>query len=88
MNIEPQIGALVRYLEAQDDILAAYLYGSYGTAHQTALSDVDLALLFYRERRSDVRRFLSLEADIVSVHHRLHNDLVERPRRQTGKVGR
>lgn len=67
VNIEPQIGALVRYLEAQDDILAAYLYGSYGTAHQTALSDVDLALLFYRERRPDLRRLLSLEADIASI---------------------
>lgn len=38
MNIEPHMAALARYLEAQEDILAAYLYGSYGTPYQTALS--------------------------------------------------
>ncbi|QUL99162.1 MAG: hypothetical protein IMF26_03595 [Candidatus Fermentithermobacillus carboniphilus] len=67
VNIEPNIEALVRYLEAQNDILAAYLYGSYGTAHQTVLSDIDITLLFYRERRPDLRRLLSLEADIASI---------------------
>lgn len=67
MNIKPQMGALVRYLQAQDDILAAYLYGSYGTPYQTALSDIDIALLFYHEKKPDLRRLLSLEADIAQI---------------------
>ncbi|MGB9868179.1 MAG: type VII toxin-antitoxin system MntA family adenylyltransferase antitoxin [Bacillota bacterium] len=67
VNIEPRIGALIDYLESQDDILAAYLYGSYGTTYQTALSDIDIALLFYSGSRPDLRRLLSLEADISSI---------------------
>lgn len=67
VNIEPQMGALVHYLESRDDVLAAYLYGSYGTAHQTALSDVDIAVLFYRDKLPDRRRLLTLEADISSI---------------------
>ena len=42
IDIEPRVAALVACLKSEDDVLAAYLYGSYGTVHQTALSDVDL----------------------------------------------
>jgi len=49
-DIGPHMGALVRYLESRSDVLAAYLYGSYGTAHQSALSDVDMAVLFYPDK--------------------------------------
>jgi len=69
VNIEPQLGSLVGYLESRHDVLAAYLYGSYGTAHQTALSDVDIAVLFYRDRPPDRRRLFALEADISSICH-------------------
>ncbi|HHV79656.1 MAG TPA: nucleotidyltransferase domain-containing protein [Firmicutes bacterium] len=69
VNIEPRIGALIEYLESQDDILAAYLYGSYGTSYQTPLSDIDIALLFYSGSRPDLRRLLALEADISSICH-------------------
>ncbi len=67
VNIEPRLAALVEYLKARDDVLAAYLYGSYGTAAQTALSDVDIALLFFRDRLPDRRRLLSAEADISGI---------------------
>ena len=46
-----------------------HLYGSYGTAHQTALSDVDIAVLFYRDRPPDRRRLFALEADVSSICH-------------------
>lgn len=67
VNIGSQMEALVKYLKSRDDVLAAYLYGSYGTAHQTPLSDVDIAVLFYRDRLPDRRRLLSLEADISDI---------------------
>jgi len=67
IDIEPRVAALVAYLKSEDDVLAAYLYGSYGTAHQTALSDVDLALLFCRDKRPDLRRLLELEAGVSGV---------------------
>lgn len=67
MDIEPRMAALVAYLKSQDEVLAAYLYGSYGTVHQTALSDVDLALLFYHTKRPDLRRLLALEAGVSGI---------------------
>jgi predicted nucleotidyltransferase len=36
---------MARYCEGEADILGLYLYGSLGTAYQTPLSDVDLAVL-------------------------------------------
>ncbi len=67
LNIEACIPCLVKYLEQQDDVLAAIIYGSYGTAYQTPLSDVDLALLFRKNRRPGIERVLVLEAGIASV---------------------
>jgi predicted nucleotidyltransferase len=40
-----QIDEMINYLKKQKDVLAFYLYGSYGTEHQTPLSDVDFAVL-------------------------------------------
>lgn len=42
---EEQLHAMADYAASRDDILALYLYGSYGTKFQTPLSDVDLAIL-------------------------------------------
>lgn len=67
INIDPCIPRLVEYLKGQDDVVAAMLYGSYGTSHQTALSDVDLALLFRQDARPSAERVLSLEASIVGI---------------------
>lgn len=41
--------ALRKRLATTPGVVALYLYGSYGTEHQTPLSDVDLAVLFRRE---------------------------------------
>ncbi|MBE0467502.1 MAG: DUF86 domain-containing protein [Candidatus Desulforudis sp.] len=45
INIEGRMPALQWYLAENPDIVAAYLYGSYGTVTQTVLSDVDLGIL-------------------------------------------
>ncbi len=69
IDIEPCRAELVRYLESRKDVLAAYIYGSYGTSLQTVFSDVDLAVLFYRDRHPGRRDLLTLEADVSSICH-------------------
>lgn len=61
------IPSLVKYLEKQDDVLAAMIYGSYATEFQTPLSDVDLALLFCPDRKPSLERILALEAAIAGI---------------------
>ncbi|MGH7589731.1 MAG: nucleotidyltransferase domain-containing protein [Gemmatimonadota bacterium] len=46
IDVSDRLDELASLLENEDDLVAAYLYGSYGTNHQTPLSDVDLALVF------------------------------------------
>ncbi|HHX29025.1 MAG TPA: nucleotidyltransferase domain-containing protein [Firmicutes bacterium] len=67
IDIDECIPSLVKYLDQQEDVLAAMIYGSYGTEFQTPLSDVDLAILFYRDRKPSVERLLALEAGIVAI---------------------
>lgn len=45
IDISSRMDALRAECAADSRILAAYFYGSYGTAHQTPLSDVDFAVL-------------------------------------------
>jgi len=42
---QDQLNAMVDYLKNRGDILAFYIYGSYGSKYQTIFSDVDLAVL-------------------------------------------
>ncbi len=46
IDIEPYMEELKRYLLDSENIVAALLFGSYGTQFQTPLSDVDIAVLF------------------------------------------
>ena len=46
IRIDDRLGRLRAELGRVDGLAAAYLFGSYGTADQTPLSDVDLALVF------------------------------------------
>lgn len=67
INIEPRLPELKQYFDRDQDIIAAYLYGSYGTDRQTVLSDVDLAVLLRREADRKLPRLLQLQADIINV---------------------
>lgn len=62
-----QLGEMARYCEAQPDILALYLYGSYGTPYQTPLSDVDLAVLSVPGARWDLHRELEIQAELGRI---------------------
>ena len=46
IDVSAHMAALERVLGEVRGLVAAYLYGSYGTPYQTPLSDVDIALVF------------------------------------------
>jgi len=49
INIEDKIIALIKYFETNDDILAVWLIGSYGTEYQREESDIDFSILFNKD---------------------------------------
>jgi predicted nucleotidyltransferase len=67
INIERRLPALHQYLAENPDIVAAYLYGSYGTAVQTVLSDVDLGILLRRGLQHDFRRYLNIQSAVIDI---------------------
>jgi len=60
-----QFEQVVDYCRTQADILALYLYGSHGTALQTPLSDLDLAVL--PETTCDPKRLLGIHAGLAGI---------------------
>ena len=67
IDIESRIPELKQYLGQNRDVVAAYLYGSYGTERQTVLSDVDLGILVRRGVHHDFRKRLGIQSDVVDV---------------------
>jgi predicted nucleotidyltransferase len=49
INIEDKIITLIKYFETNDDILAVWLIGSYGTEYQREESDIDFSILFNKD---------------------------------------
>jgi uncharacterized protein len=54
IDVEPFLDDLRAYLETLDGLVAAWIFGSYGTPDQTPLSDLDIALLYRREAVPDL----------------------------------
>jgi predicted nucleotidyltransferase len=69
IDVEPYLQDLRSYLESFEGLIAAWIFGSYGTPYQTPLSDLDLALLFRRDRVPDLDRQGQLYADIPEILH-------------------
>lgn len=69
IDVQPYLQDLQGYLESREGLIAAWIFGSYGTPHQTPLSDLDLALLFRRDRVPDLSRQVDLYADIPEILH-------------------
>lgn len=67
IDIDPYLPGLIRYLRQDGDIVAVWIFGSYGTPEQTPLSDVDLAVLFRPGTHPDPKRELRLAADITEI---------------------
>ena len=62
INIDNNISKLTSYLESNNNILAAWIIGSYGTENQREDSDIDIALLFYNN--INIMEEMSIACDI------------------------
>jgi predicted nucleotidyltransferase len=62
IKIEDKLPALEEFFDSRKEILAVYLFGSYGTEYQTNLSDIDLAILVSDSVTLDLAYQLDLSA--------------------------
>lgn len=69
IDVEPYLEDLRGYLEDLDALVAAWIYGSYGTPLQTPLSDLDLALLFQKGRVPEFERQVEIYGKIPAILH-------------------
>ena len=69
IDVEPYLDDLRRYLEDLDGLVAAWIYGSYGTPEQTPLSDLDLAILFQKGKVPAFERQLEIYGKIPEILH-------------------
>ena len=67
INIEDKLPGLIRFFSKREEILAAYLYGSYGSEYQTNLSDVDIAILLASSVQADLDYQLDLSAHLADI---------------------
>lgn len=63
-DIDTLTAKLKKALEANNDIAAVYLFGSYGTDFQTEHSDIDLGIIFLPQIKAGLRKELELEVDL------------------------
>lgn len=73
-KIKVEIESLVSYGEKQEYILAIYLFGSFGTEYERALSDIDIAILY--DTYVTLEEELSIECDICKIFSRDDIDIV------------
>jgi predicted nucleotidyltransferase len=67
IDVDDRLPDLVETLRSVEGLVAAYLFGSYGTAYQTPLSDVDIALVFRDDAVPDFEADLRLLGTITSA---------------------
>jgi predicted nucleotidyltransferase len=67
IDITPRLGDLVAELTGLDGLVAAWIYGSYGTPYQTPLSDLDLAVLYRPDRLPALRDEWQLQQRIAEL---------------------
>lgn len=73
-NIEAQIEELKKYIEQNKNIVALYIFGSYGTDRQHISSDIDFAILY--KNSPSLFDGLRIESDISQIFERDDIDLV------------
>ncbi|HHV15111.1 MAG TPA: nucleotidyltransferase domain-containing protein [Gelria sp.] len=67
IKIEDKLPALGEFFDSRKEILAVYLFGSYGTEFQTNLSDIDLAILVSGSVTPDLAYQLDLSAQLADI---------------------
>ena len=73
---DQQLASMIDYIRDSKDILAFYIYGSYGTKYQTPLSDLDLAILPMPEAKLDLERELSIEVKLTEIGNSDHVNMI------------
>ncbi|MGI5860066.1 MAG: type VII toxin-antitoxin system MntA family adenylyltransferase antitoxin [Tepidanaerobacteraceae bacterium] len=73
-NIKDKMQELTTYIKQNKNIIALYIFGSYGTKYQHVNSDLDFAIL-YKDRPSLFEE-LEIESDISQIFHRDDIDVV------------
>ncbi len=65
--VEERKEELKEYFAGEEDIMAAYLFGSHGTEHETPLSDIDFAILYRKGVESGLMRDMQVMAGLSSI---------------------
>jgi predicted nucleotidyltransferase len=73
-NIKEKMQELTTYIKQNKNIIALYIFGSYGTKYQHVASDLDFAVLF--KVRLSLFEELEIESDISQIFGRDDIDLV------------
>lgn len=71
-----KLNAARDYLATQADVVAVYLFGSFGTEFQGQHSDIDLGVVYYPGKHPDLRRELSIEAELSLLFDSDRIDLI------------
>ncbi len=67
INIKDSILQVSDYLSNRTDVAAAYIFGSYGTAYQTPLSDVDIGILFLTNKMPNMDTILEITSCLTEI---------------------
>ena len=73
-GLSMKINDLFLYFDSIPETLTVYIFGSFGTALQTAISDIDFAILFIK--KISLLREMEIAAEISSLLGMEHVDLV------------
>jgi len=73
-NVKAKIKKLIAYIEEKENIIALYIFGSFGTPNQNLSSDMDFAVLF--KDSPSLLNELELESDICQILERDDVDIV------------
>lgn len=72
--IEKEINRLIAYLSNKHNIIAFYIFGSFGTEHKKESSDIDFAVLY--SQNTSLKEDLILEVKISEIFNRDDIDII------------
>ena len=67
IDVEAHLEDLRAYLGDREGLVAAWIFGSYGTPYQTPLSDLDLALLYRPDAVPDFKERARVHEQIMDI---------------------
>lgn len=73
-KIQDKIEKLINLCKVNKNIIALFIFGSFGTEFETLQSDIDLAILY--EKTPEFEEELSIESEIVKILEREDVDII------------